>query len=199
MIQKAVSKLGPADHGRPMSLEDFDHAETQEGYLYELGRGVITVSDVLNRRHLLLVGEIRQQVSNYRAKFPERLNTIAGSGECKLLISILESERHPDVAIYLQPPIDDGDDLWATWIPELVVEVVSPGSEERDYVEKREEYLRFGVREYWIVDADKAQVLVLRRHGGKWVERVVQATEVYQTKLLPDFTLDVAALFQSAR
>ena len=36
---KAAIKVGPADHGRRMSLADFDHAEVQEGYLYELGRG----------------------------------------------------------------------------------------------------------------------------------------------------------------
>ena len=39
-------KIGPADHGRRMSLADFEHAEVQEGLLYELGRGVIIVSDV---------------------------------------------------------------------------------------------------------------------------------------------------------
>ena len=43
---KTRIKVGPKDHGRRMSLADFDHAEVQEGHLYELGRGVIIVSDV---------------------------------------------------------------------------------------------------------------------------------------------------------
>ena len=54
-MSKTITKIGPADHGRRMSLEEFDHAEGQEGYLYELSRGVITVADVPRRRHLLLV------------------------------------------------------------------------------------------------------------------------------------------------
>ena len=29
----------PADHGRRMSLEDFEQAKVQEGYLYELAGG----------------------------------------------------------------------------------------------------------------------------------------------------------------
>ena len=50
---KTLIKIGPADHGRPMSLAEFEHAKVQEGYLYELSRGIITVSDVPNRRHML--------------------------------------------------------------------------------------------------------------------------------------------------
>ncbi|MGE3808888.1 MAG: Uma2 family endonuclease [Gemmataceae bacterium] len=72
------------------------------------------------------------------------------------------------------------------------------GSEERDYVLKREEYLDFGVREYWIVDADRREVLVLRRRGQQWTERVVAEKERYTTKSLPGFKLDVAAIFRAA-
>ena len=36
---KTLIKIGPADHGRPISLEEFEHAKVQEGYLYELAGG----------------------------------------------------------------------------------------------------------------------------------------------------------------
>jgi hypothetical protein len=59
-MPKTAIKIGPHDRGRRMSLEDFDHAEGQEGYLYELSRGVITVMDVPNPRHLAQVNAIRR-------------------------------------------------------------------------------------------------------------------------------------------
>ena len=65
------------------------------------------------------------------------------------------SGRNPDVAVVLHKTPKDP----RGWRPPiLVMEVVSKGSEahERDYVTKREEYLAFGIREYWIVDPDSA-------------------------------------------
>ena len=129
------------------------------------------------------------------------MNCIGGGGDVKLLISGAESERHPDVALYKRPP-DDEDDLWATWVPDLVIEVVSPGSAARDYGEKRDEYLRFGVRDYWIIDADRGEageMLALRRVGGRWAQEIVRPPEIHRPRLLPDLAFDVAAVFRAAR
>ena len=46
MLQTARRKkiiIGPEDHGRRMSLDDFDRAIARPGYLYELGKGAIEV------------------------------------------------------------------------------------------------------------------------------------------------------------
>jgi Uma2 family endonuclease len=195
---KTLVVVGPKDQGRPMRLEDFDQAEAEPGHLYELSRGIITVSDVPKRKHLAQVQALRRMLSAYDLANPGRIHTLAGGSECKLLLWDLKSERHPDLALYKTAP-PPGDDIWSTWIPELVIEVVSPGSEQRDYHEKPEEYLAFGVHEYWVVDAGKEEILVLRRRGGRWAERVLKSTERHVTQLLPGFELDVAAVFEAAR
>src|SRR5438132_7504140 len=116
---KAAIKVGPADHGRRMSLADFDHAEVQEGYLYELGRGIIVVSDVPKKRHLLQVLQIRETLSAYRHANPNRIYAICSGSECKLLIGRYYSERHPDLSIYKTSPPEDDENFWTTWIPEI--------------------------------------------------------------------------------
>ncbi len=198
-MSQTVIKIGPADHGKRMALDDFDHAEVQEGYLYELGRGVIVVSDVPSKRHLFQFTAIRDQLVAYKLAHLGRIHTIAGSGECKILVPGYESERHPDLAVYKTAPPDADDELWSIWIPELVIEIVSPGSEQRDYDEKREEYLAFGVQEYWIFDADKEQVLVLRRMGGQWRERLVRPPELYRSTVLRGFELTCQQVFEAAK
>jgi Uma2 family endonuclease len=182
-----------------MSLADFDHAEVQEGFLYELGRGVIVVSDVPKKRHLYQVQAIHDQLSAYKLSHPGRIHFITTGSECKILVTGYESERHPDLAVYKTPPPEAEEDLWSIWFPEVVIEVVSLGSELRDYVEKREEYLAFGVHEYWIVDADKEEVLVLRRVGGRWRERVVKPPEIYRPAVLRGFELNCQLIFDAAK
>jgi len=196
-MPKTEIKVGPADQGRRMSLADFDHCEVQEGYNYELGRGVIVVSDVPRPRHFAQVNAIRRQLAAYDLSHPGRIYAIAAGSDCKILLPDFESERHPDTAIYKTAP-PSGEDVWMRWVPELVIEVVSPGSEDRDYEEKREEYLAFGVREYWIFDADKQEMLVLRRSGNRWLERVVCPPSLYKPRLLPGLAFSCKAVFQAA-
>src|SRR5437868_3236255 len=113
-MPKTIVKVGPADHGKRMSLEDFDKAEAQEGHLYELSRGVIDVSAVPGPKHFAQVDEARQQLAEYRASHREAIYRIGGGSECKLLLWDLDSERHPDITVYCDSP-PFGDDLWAKW------------------------------------------------------------------------------------
>src|SRR5581483_5985441 len=94
MTTQAI-KIGPADNGRRMSLAEFEHAEVQEGRLYELGRGVIIVFDVPGPRHLMQLNALRRQLHAHDLQLPGQIHTIGSGSECKILIANLESERHP--------------------------------------------------------------------------------------------------------
>ena len=43
-------------------------------------------------------------------------------------------------------------------VPTLIVEVVSPSNDSDDYVKKLNLYMRFGVKEYWIVSPKNKKV-----------------------------------------
>lgn len=180
-----------------MSLENFDKAEVVEGHLYELSRGVITVSDVPGKKHFKQVHAINQQLYLYQAANPEVVRMIGSGGEFKILAEGFESERHADIFVY-KTEAPDSSDIWSIWVPEIVIEVVSPGSEKRDYEEKPPEYLAFGVTEYWIFNEPEQQVSVLHRSGGRWKTRVLNAAETIKTRLLPGFELNINAVFAAA-
>ena len=196
-MSRTTTIIGPADHGRPMTLDEFDLAEGVEGHLYELGRGVIVVTDVPGIPHLAQVSALRRQLYAYDAAHPGGIFDIAAGSDAKILVAGDQSERHPDLFIYKTPP--PATDVWSTWIPEIVIEVVSPSSAHRDYEEKPAEYLAFGVSEYWIVDAAKREMTVLRRSRGQWARSSMKPGETYQTRLLPAFTLDVAAVLDAEK
>lgn len=49
--------------------------------------------------------------------------------------------------------------------PDLIVEILSPTSSDRDVNQNRKLYARYGVPEYWIIDPDDSTVEVQRRQG----------------------------------
>jgi Uma2 family endonuclease len=196
---KTLVRIGPADHGRKMSLAEFEHAQVQEGYLYELSRGIISVSDVPNRQHLRIVYASKRQLFAYDSAHPGRIHLIAAGSECKLLIPAFDSERHPDLSVFLtEPPPIENASLWRHWFPEIVIEVVSPSSRKRDHEEKPAEYFRRGAREYWIIDPRKRAMVVMRRVRNRWAETLVRPPAPYQTRLLPGLEFSCGAVFEAA-
>jgi len=177
-----------------MTLDEFDTAHGVEGRLYELSRSRVIVTDVPSPRHGDTISRVHQQLATYRRHEHGVVLRAYGAAECKLLIEPTESERHPDVAIYMtEPPCDDSS-VWSIWVPEIVVEVVSPGSEHRDYEEKPEDYLHFGVKEYWVIDGSRGVITVHRRMSGRWQKRELTKADRYSTHLLPGFELVADAL-----
>ena len=186
--------LGPSDHGRRMSLDEFDTAEGREGYIYELSRGEVIVTDVPNPPHNDIVHEVRRQLFRYDEAHRGVIHGVYGSLECKLLVGPTQSERHPDAALYKTPPPRRDSSVWSVWVPEIVIEVVSPDSAHRDYVEKAQDYLIFGVKEYWIIDAPRGVITVHSRSRGQWETRELRAADRYTTPLLPAFELVASPL-----
>ncbi len=85
---------------------------------------------------------------------------------------------------------------------DLVVEVISPGDEarKRDLETKREEYARAGISEYWIIDPETETVTVLALEGGSYREHgKFTKGQSATSKLLPEFALDVTALFAAGQ
>jgi len=82
--------------------------------------------------------------------------------------------------------------------PDLVVEVLSPSTAERDRTVKRKLYGIFGVKEYWIVDpTDRSvEVLTLSQDGlTKW--QVFREGEALASPLLPGLSFPISSLFNN--
>lgn len=78
--------------------------------------------------------------------------------------------------------------------PDLIAEVVSPGSARRDRGEKVKLYAEARVGEYWIVDPAEKQIEFLVNDAGRFVV-VLPADDAYRSPSVPDLTLDLAAFW----
>jgi Uma2 family endonuclease len=80
--------------------------------------------------------------------------------------------------------------------PLLVVEVVSPNQENRDYRYKRSEYAARGIAEYWIVDPLAQKVTVLEWVEGFYDERVYQGESAIASSIFANLQLTASQVLQ---
>ena len=80
--------------------------------------------------------------------------------------------------------------------PDLVVEILSPGTAGLDQGYKRELYARHGVKEYWIVgtDPDAVSLLLLQDNGYEVVE-TLGVGETLKSFTFPGLSIEVDDIF----
>ncbi|MFY9824134.1 MAG: Uma2 family endonuclease [Thermoanaerobaculia bacterium] len=80
-------------------------------------------------------------------------------------------------------------------VPDLVIEVLSPGTARRDRGEKLALYAAMGVPEYWIADGPERQIEFLVNEGGRFIVALPEKG-VYHSRALPEIQLDLAAFWK---
>jgi len=102
----------------------------------------------------------------------------------------------PDLVFVLTQHLDRLGEKNFQGAPDLVIEILSPGSVQLDRVKKRELYARHGVTEYWIVSPGERTVEMRRLHGEQYeLVHVYEEGETLSSLLLTGFTCAVKDIF----
>jgi Uma2 family endonuclease len=193
-----VLKLGPADHGRPMTREESEAADYEEGYDYELIDGKLYVSPRPNAPRGRVQNWILMKLALYSVDHPEVINYVHSEARVVVPGRAETTIPEPDVTAYRDYPLDrDIEEVqWEDVSPILVVEVVSPDDPAKDLVRNVALYLQVPtIKEYWGIDARKnanrPSMRVHRRHGKRWKLIDLAHGDTYTTRLLPGFGLTI--------
>ena len=103
----------------------------------------------------------------------------------------------PDVLVVLNEHLGRLRPAYLDGPADLIVEVVSPESAERDRVKKFGDYEAAGVGEYWLIDPERQTAEFHRLSDGRYRAAAPDADGWYHSTVLPGFRLRVAWLFQS--
>lgn len=131
------------------ALPDGTRAELIDGQIYYMAPP--------GRRHQEILGNLFTAINSYiRSK----------GGSCKPYIAPFavflntndKNYVEPDISVICDP--NKLNDKGCVGAPDWIIEVVSPGSVRMDYSTKLFKYRSANVREYWIVDPRKSQVMV---------------------------------------
>jgi Uma2 family endonuclease len=197
---KTLLRLGPKDHGRPLTLDEFTSAPYQEGYHYELIEGKLYVSPLPNLPHGFIERWLGRELDAYSNAHPEVINFVYGKTRVFVPDHPEVTAPEPDLAAYQDFPVDrEPDELrWEDVSPVLVVEILSEDDPDKDLVRNVKLYLMVpSIREYWILDgrqsASTPSMLVFRRRGERWQKAIqIAHGDTYTTRILPGFTLTLA-------
>jgi Uma2 family endonuclease len=192
-----VAKLGPEDHGQPMSWDEFLSGDYREGYHYELIDGRLYVSPWPTLQENMVERWLFLKLENYSARRPIAINYVTSKAYVFVPGRADVTAPEPDVSAYRKFPRERAlkDLRWEEVSPVLVVEVLTSDDPHKDTVRNVALYRQVpSIKEYWIIDAreDAARptMTVYRKHRGRWREPLLlQPGDTYTTPLLPGFKL----------
>jgi Uma2 family endonuclease len=107
--------------------------------------------------------------------------------------------RVPDVLFVAAGRTSRLRDTYLDGPADLVVEVISPESVERDRETKRREYERGGVREFWLVDPLRRHASLLTLDGGRFRAVPAEPDGRLASRILPGFWIRPEWLFAPRR
>lgn len=99
----------------------------------------------------------------------------------------------PDLSIICDPK--KVDDKGCKGAPDMVVEILSPSTRERDQGIKLRKYLAAGVREYWIVDEAQRLLYVYSLENSDYIFHVYDDTQDVAVGIFEDCTIHLAEVF----
>jgi Uma2 family endonuclease len=162
--------------------------------LIELVDGRIEVLPVPTEEHQSIVAFLYEALVGFVR--PRKLGKVLFTGLRVRLRS--RNFREPDV-VFLSKKNEGkrGSRYWSG--ADLSMEVVSKDDPDRDYVDKRREYARAGIREYWIVDPRDRTITLLVLKGRSYTRHgVYKDGQKVTSVLLSGFAMDVSAVFDAA-
>src|SRR5437763_457154 len=170
-----VLRIGPADHGRPMTLDEFMAGDYEEGYQYELIDGKLYVSPAPNPPQGLLEEWVGHALAWYAREHPGVINFVYGKTRVFVPGRPGVTNPEPDVAAYHDFPRDQDFRTirWQEVSPVLVVEVLSESDPDKDLVRNVTLYRQVpSIREYWVIDGladpNRPSLTAYRRSGQRW-------------------------------
>jgi Uma2 family endonuclease len=187
--------------------ENRDHRYTFGDYLswpdeerWEIINGIVyAMTPAPSTQHQRILVELTRQLSNYflerscevfAAPFDVRLPQ--GDEEDNAIDTVVQ----PDIIVVCDP--GKLDEKGCKGAPDLVVEVVSPSTVQKDLKEKMALYERVGVKEYWIIHPSDKTVMIfkLSQLGQYGRPEILTKEDNLKTDLFEDLSIDLIMVFK---
>ena len=107
-----------------------------------------------------------------------------------------ENVVQPDILFVSKERLDIIGEKNIQGAPDLVIEIISESTAYRDLVQKKKLYVRFGVKEYWIVIPEESSVDIFTLKDNAFVlHKSYGKDDILQSSLLKKLKLELKKIF----
>lgn len=163
-----------------------------EGDRRELIEGALLVTPAPSEKHQRYSGNIEFELRKY-------LEEVSAGRLYHAPFDVILDDHNvvqPDVVFILEEHRGRIVPEGLRGAPDLVIELLSPGTSSRDLVYKRHIYHRFKVPEYWIIDPENDTLTVLKWAEKGYEDARFESTAIVESLLFPGLKLDLARVFR---
>jgi Uma2 family endonuclease len=177
---------------RPLTVHDYMQLPEDSGKKSELIEGDLFMSPAPNRFHQKILIRLSSMFWAYLQANP--LGEVYAAPFDVTLTDL--NVYQPDLCYFSKARYTSLTDHGADGAPDLVVEILSPGSVKHDLGVKKEIYARTGVEELWSVDPVKRAIAVFQLSENSTAPRAtLMAGKTLTTPLLPGLKIKVRDVF----
>jgi len=176
------------------TFKDFMKFNKENEEIYELINGRLIKMPPPLTEHQRIAMKLEVRIFNFIEK--NELGIILHAP-----IGVRFSEKialQPDIVFILKERKEIIKEKYIDGAPDLVIEIISKGTKNRDLKIKKKIYEQFKVKEYWIVypKEKKIEVYVLNENGKYELFTSAEKEGKVKSKLLKSFEIDLKEVFE---
>ena len=186
-MQNSTEKYLPRYENLRVTREEYLDLE-EDGFRYDMINGVLQMSPSPEFEHSKRANRFNFQILQFLEKNP--IGEVVF--ECDVLLPDGGDVVRPDISVILKENMNKVK-MHIHGAPDIVAEVLSPSTKNRDLGVKADRYLNCGVKEYWIVDPKEKSISVWRNENRVWKK---ETGNVLQSYVLPGLKILSKDIFE---
>ena len=177
---------------QPKLYTEEDYYNLPENVRAELIEGKLIYNQAApSRLHQTVLGELYTVINNY-LKAKGNSCRVYPAPFAVMLSENKETIVEPDISVICDQ--NKLTDRGCSGAPDWIIEIISPGNPNNDYILKLNLYANAGVREYWIVDSRNESIFVYYLEQESLKPEVYTFQDKVKAHIYEDLYIDFASL-----
>ncbi|MCT8977871.1 Uma2 family endonuclease [Clostridium sp. CX1] len=179
-----------------ITIDEFYKMKESTDNILEYIDGIVYMSPSPSTKHQRISGRLYAKLFNFLEG--KEYEAFSAPYDVQLHRQDIQDDKVviPDISVICDK--DGIEDNKYIGVPTLIMEILSPSNQSNDLVVKLNLYMKYGVKEYWIINPmiNTVQIYSLNSDGLYDQIDVVKNSGIINSSIFSGFTVDIEELFK---